>query len=233
MQRRWMSSAPNLLAALQAKGTVLHVELKAANQQFHKQLQEAEQTEKARVEKEECLSGHMQLAGFRKALRSGTRAHSLMYIGRLDESEKQALASLRYAREVESDYGVGLTLDALRRLVSLYAAQSRFRDAEPFARELVDRQTLLLGPKHPMTLEPMQSLATVMASDGRFRQATDLLQTVHDTCVDIYGESHPATQQVASRLQSAISEDAAGFTGDRAWLDRFVAGLEPPPAPHW
>jgi hypothetical protein len=33
MQRRWMSSAPNLLAALQAKGTVLHVELKAANEQ--------------------------------------------------------------------------------------------------------------------------------------------------------------------------------------------------------
>lgn len=222
--QRHMSTSPNMLAMLYPKPEALHIDQKSANRQFNKALQKTEQTARQEMEQEESFAHQMLFDSFEQARRSGVRASALIRVGRLAEAEKQALTSLRHARGIEIDMGAGLALDALRSLVELYTAQSRLRDAEPFARELVDRMTQLLGPKHPQTLKPMQSLATMMASDGRFRQAAALLQTVHDHCVEIYGGSHPATQQVASRLRSALSEDADGFDTDRVWLERFFAG---------
>ena len=168
-----MSSSPNLLAQLSAKNTVLHVERKGANKQYTKTV------EQARV-----ASNAEDLYTFRTAQRSAIRSSSLMRVGKLAEAEQQALMALRYARAVEVEGGPGMSLEALRCLVNLYTTQARFGDAEPYARELVERMTQTLGLKHPMTLEPMQSLATILATKGNFRQAGSILQNVYDACTE-------------------------------------------------
>ena len=220
VQHRHMSNTsymPTNFLWANTKSTILHVDEKRANRQFAKAVQQ--EHDRAYNELPE---GHQLL--FDRARSSGERAKSLMRFGRLKEAEEQALEALRHSRGVERDYGAGLSVSALRRIVTLYTSQSRFRDVEPFARELVDRLTTLLGTRHPMTLEPMQSLATVMASDGRFRQAADLLAAVHLACLDLYGAAHPATRRVASRLQLALSANPDAFVGQQAWLDRFFEG---------
>lgn len=203
------------------------IRVEQANRAFNAVLREAEKNEMERANG--CAASQVLLRKFQDSRASCTRAESLIRMGRENDAEKHALEALRASRGLEpGENGRCLATTALRQLVTSYAAQYRFVDAEPYARELVDRQSASLGALHPGTVEPMSALASIVASNGRFREAVDLLQQVASKCTHIYGAAHPATRQARKRLEQALATDteqgklqcAIAFR-DNVWLDRF------------
>ena len=172
---------------------------------------------------------------FIKARASCERAASLVREGRDDQAEKHTLAALRYCRSRGDDCRA-LCTRVLSLLVTSYTAQNRWVEAEPLARELVERQRIMLGDKHPSVMEPMQQLASIMVANGRFREAGDLLKVVIASCADVYGKRHQATLLSHELLQLATDGLARELSGQRqrsddlhemVWLHRFFSHRTP------
>lgn len=196
---------------------------RAANRAFTNFMMECEDKEKADIG--ECAVGTMTWDYHRKALRNSTLAESLIRSGRESEAEKPASDALRYTRSLAGGLGdtnAGLATKALSALVNSYAAQAKYTDAVPYARELMERNTALLGVKHPATILPMMLLASLLGAIGRFRDAGELLKRAVESCEDVYGIDHPATKRAATRLRQAESgtNEVDRWTG-HVWLDRF------------
>ena len=202
---------------------MLHIEERSANRHFNLLKHAAEQEEREQVKDE---ISHMLLEHFTKARRGSERAAALLHAGRQDEAEPHVLSALRDARGLVGTYGPGLIMASLRHVVELYTTRGRWEDAEPFARELIERHILVLGEKHPMTIEPMQVLASIWVANGRFREATELLERVVATCAETHGQAHPTTRRARSYLKHAAGaqdDDHEGVGAAQAWLDRFYA----------
>ena len=224
-QRCYISTRPSAL--------MLHLDAQGAKRSYISAIREKEKEEKERAS--ECEAAMLVHQSFIKARASCERAASLVRAGRDEQAEKHALAALRYCRSLGDDYRT-LCTRALSLLVTSYTAQNRWVDAEPLARELVERQRLTLGDKHPSTMEPMQQLASIMAANGRFREAGDLLKVVIASCADVYGNRHQATLAAQELLQLASEGLARQLSGQRqrsddlhemVWLHRFFSHKSP------
>ena len=177
----------------------------------------------------QCVVSAMANEHMRKAMRKATQAEALIRRGRESEAETPAMEALRFTRSLASNMievnGLpGLATKALSTLVASYAAQGKLSVAEPYARELMERNLAILGDMHPVTIQAQMILASLLGSVGKVRDAAELLRRTEATCKDAYGVDHAATLQVAQRLREAESNtDTVSTWKDNMWLDRFFA----------
>ena len=200
---------------------------RTANRAFMSLVIEAEENEQAA--EGQCVVRAMANDHMRTAVRKATQAEALIRHGRQAEAETPAMEALRFTRSLASNVvevnGLsGVASKALSTLVTSYAAQGKLSNAEPYARELMERNLSTLGIMHPVTIQAQMILASLLGSLGKFRDAAELLRRTEAACKDAYGVDHAATRQVARRLHEAESNTSTVSTWrDNIWLDRFFA----------
>jgi tetratricopeptide (TPR) repeat protein len=97
--------------------------------------------------------------------------------------------------------------------------EGRFRDAEAFDRETVERARRGLGPLHPRTLAAMDSLAMNVMFEGRYPEAEAMFREVLELAERGHGLESPEALEarldlaVACSKQGRFAESAALRTG--------------------
>ncbi|CCG42274.1 CHAT domain-containing tetratricopeptide repeat protein [Magnetospirillum molischianum] len=79
--------------------------------------------------------------------------------------------------------------------------------AEATAREVLDRQTVRLGPGHPSTLAALSSLASILRRQGHLLEAEMLFDSVLQRYRNTLGDDHPATVVAVNNLGEILEKE--------------------------
>ncbi len=85
------------------------------------------------------------------------------------------------------------SLVVLHNYASALSAMSRFDEAEPLFREVIERRSRVYGFDHPQTLASRNMLAGTIQKQGREREAADMLRGIYEARLAALGPDHFAT----------------------------------------
>jgi serine/threonine protein kinase len=153
-------------------------------------------------------------------------------IGDFDVAEQHLERSLEIQRELLGEEHLD-TLHTMHRLIRLYANQSRYKEAEPFAVKVLETRGRVLGEEHVDTLMSMQDLAWVYRDQGRYNEAEPLHIKNLQMTRRVLGEEHLETSVAMKGLGALYRKqgrfnEAAELLAETLEIDRRVRGEEYP-----
>ncbi len=98
------------------------------------------------------------------------------------------------------------TIDSRLAWSDLLYREGRFREAEAFDRETVERARRSLGPSHPRTLAAMDSRAMNVMFEGRYPEAEAMFREVLELAERAHGPEAPVTLESGLDLAVVLSK---------------------------
>jgi serine/threonine protein kinase len=125
------------------------------------------------------------------------------------------------------------TLKSQAYLVSIMIAESSYEEAEPLARETLDRMTRVLGAEHSDTLAHAGNVALLLYQRGKFDDMVALLTRILPIQQRSLGEAHEETLSTMNNLAIAYRnqgkyEEAAQLHSQELAICRKALGPEHP-----
>jgi tetratricopeptide (TPR) repeat protein len=98
------------------------------------------------------------------------------------------------------------TIRSMNSLALLMFSESRFAEAEPLCRELLDSVRSTSGEDHPKTLTAMSNLAHLLAAQDKHSEAEPLYRQALEGRRRLLGNDHPKTLALTRSLASLLVE---------------------------
>ena len=118
-----------------------------------------------------------------------------------------------------------LWCDAAQNLEGGLFQMGRYSEAEPLAREVMEKRTVLQGQEHPRTLQSVNNLASVLSYKGDYEGAETLFRRTLEARERTLGQEHPDTLRSIGNL--AIVLNAKGdYAGAETLFRRTLEARE-------
>jgi tetratricopeptide (TPR) repeat protein len=137
------------------------------------------------------------------------RAVILGAAGRLEEelSAFEEAAAL-YEETVERDSTRLLTLEANHAVV--LNDLGRYDEARPMLEHVLEKETGILGDRHPQVAKTLTNLANSLAADGVYAEAAKNLERALSIEREVFGDDHPEVAITASNLSDLFVSAGQG-----------------------